>query len=122
MQHDDDEPLDPTLERLRRKLTRLLLVSGGIMLIGFLAVLVAVIYRVSKAAEDDAATAEPAAPAAVAATAELPVRSADLVAATVGDGHLVLTIGGETPRIEVRRLPDGALVTTFTLAPDAAAD
>ena len=41
----DDEALDPAVERLRVKLSRLMLVSVGTLLIGVLAVLVAVIYR-----------------------------------------------------------------------------
>lgn len=41
----DDEALDPAVERLRVKLSRLMLVSVGTLLIGVVAVLVAVIYR-----------------------------------------------------------------------------
>ncbi len=47
----DDEaekPLDPAAERLQRKLRRLLLVSGLIMMLGVLAVFSVIIYRVVK--------------------------------------------------------------------------
>jgi hypothetical protein len=48
--HDEDEaPLDPAQERLRRKLVRLLLVSGGIMFAGLIAVFAAIVYKVSEA-------------------------------------------------------------------------
>jgi hypothetical protein len=44
--HDDDEaPLGPAQERLRRKLVRLLFVSGGIMMLGLIAVFAAIVYR-----------------------------------------------------------------------------
>ena len=42
---EDDEPLDPAAERLRRKLARLLFVSGGIMMLGLIAVFAAIVYK-----------------------------------------------------------------------------
>ena len=42
---DDEKPLDPAAERLRAKMTRLLLVSGGIMVVGLIAVFFAIVYR-----------------------------------------------------------------------------
>jgi hypothetical protein len=45
---EDDAPLDPAAERLRRKLVRLLLVSGGIMLLGLIAVFSAIVYKLSE--------------------------------------------------------------------------
>jgi hypothetical protein len=42
---DEDKPLDPAMERVRRKLARLMVVSIGIMLIGLMAVLGAVVYK-----------------------------------------------------------------------------
>jgi hypothetical protein len=44
-QPQDDEPLDPQVEAIRKRLVRLLAVSGGIMVLGLLAVIIAVIYR-----------------------------------------------------------------------------
>jgi hypothetical protein len=47
--HDEDEaPLDPAQERLRRKLVRLLLVSGGIMIAGLIAVFSAIVYKLGE--------------------------------------------------------------------------
>lgn len=47
--HDTDpeteKPLDPAMERVRRKLVRLLAVSIGTLLIGLMAVLGAVVYK-----------------------------------------------------------------------------
>ena len=41
----DDEPLDPAIERIRLKLSRLVLISMGTLALGLVAVLAAVIYR-----------------------------------------------------------------------------
>lgn len=102
---DQDTELDPAMERVRRKLTRLLAVSAGIMGLGFLAVLVAVIYRVS---EDAASISDP-----VDVVIDAAPQNVRQVA--VGDDRLVVVLGGDDPRIEVRRLEDGALVGTFRL-------
>ncbi|MEM8551251.1 MAG: hypothetical protein AAGF45_02655 [Pseudomonadota bacterium] len=101
-----EAPLDPAMERVRRKLVRLLFVSSSVMMLGFAAVIVGVFYRVS---QNDAARA-PAEPVA------LQIAPADLRDATVAGDTLVLTIGGNNPRIEVRRLQDGALTHTFELS------
>lgn len=50
--------LDPAMERVRRKMIRLLAVSVGVMLIGLMAVLGAVVYKINKA-PDNAADAQP---------------------------------------------------------------
>ena len=43
----EDKPLDPVMENVRRKMMRLQLVSGGIMLLMFMAVLAAIVYKIS---------------------------------------------------------------------------
>jgi hypothetical protein len=44
---DDEKPLDPAIEAVRRRLARLMVVSVGIMMIGLLAVLGAIVYKAS---------------------------------------------------------------------------
>lgn len=46
---NQEPPLDPAMERVRRKMIRLLAVSIGVMLIGLMAVLAAVVYKINKA-------------------------------------------------------------------------
>ena len=47
--YDDTEaPLDPAAARLRRKLVRLLFVSGGIMMLGLIAVFGAIVYKLNQ--------------------------------------------------------------------------
>jgi len=110
----ETEDLDPAMERVRRKLTRLLMVSSGVMALGFAAVLVAVIYRI-QADAGQAAAPEPV-------STDLPLALGDIRSVTVAEDRLVLTIHGEAPRIEVRRLSDGALVNTLRLAGDGGAE
>ena len=45
---DEDEPLDPAVERVRRKLARLMLVSVGTLGLGVIGILAAVIWRSSE--------------------------------------------------------------------------
>ena len=44
---EQEKPLDPAMERVRQKLARLMVVSIGIMLVGLMTVLGAVVYRAS---------------------------------------------------------------------------
>lgn len=105
---DEEDELDPAMERVRRKLARLLFVSTGIMVIGLGAVIAGIFYRVSQLDEGD----EPLAPVAL----DVPANA--ILSASTSEDRLILTIGGDTPRIEVRRLPDGALIQTLTLTPE----
>lgn len=43
-----DKPLDPVMEKVRRKMVRLQLVSAGIMLVMLMAVLAAIVYKVTR--------------------------------------------------------------------------
>ena len=45
---EEDAPLDPAAERLRRKLVRLLFISGGITALGLIAVFSAIVYKVGE--------------------------------------------------------------------------
>ncbi len=45
---EQEEPLDPAMERIRRKMVLLQLVSGGILFVCFMAVLAAVVYKVAQ--------------------------------------------------------------------------
>ncbi|MEK1890740.1 MAG: fimbrial protein [Phyllobacterium sp.] len=44
----EEQPLDPALERVRRKMIRLLAVSIGIMVVGLMAVLAAIVYKINQ--------------------------------------------------------------------------
>jgi cytoskeletal protein RodZ len=51
---EDEQPLDPAMERVRRKMIRLLAVSIGIMVIGLMAVLSAIVYKINQPVENAA--------------------------------------------------------------------
>lgn len=48
----EEQPLDPAMERVRRKMIRLLAVSIGIMVIGLMAVLGAIVYKINQPVEE----------------------------------------------------------------------
>ena len=51
---EDEAPLDPAAARLRRKLVRLLFVSGGIMMLGLIAVFAAIVYKLNEGGDGGA--------------------------------------------------------------------
>jgi hypothetical protein len=48
LDEQEEKPLDPAMENVRRKMVKLQLVSGGIMLLMFMAVLAAIVYKVTR--------------------------------------------------------------------------
>lgn len=52
LDHEEEKPLDPEMEKVRRKMVRLLAVSLGIMFLGVMAVLVGVVYKVMENGEE----------------------------------------------------------------------
>ena len=108
----EDEPLDPAVERVRRKLARLMLVSIGTLLIGVLAVLGAVIYRAS----GDGSTPPANGQGTIALVPGATVRSSSLapngllVEIALPDGAtelVVLDPVSGAPRLRVRLAPGG---------------
>lgn len=66
-ENQEDKPLDPVMEGVRRKMVKLQLISGGIMAVLFLAVLVSIFYKLTRE--------EGGAPAATATAPSLAVPS-----------------------------------------------
>lgn len=48
---EEEAPLDPAVERIRRKLARLLIASFGVMFLGLIAVFAVIVYRLNATAE-----------------------------------------------------------------------
>ena len=88
----DDAPLDPEAERVLNKVRRLMAVSVMFTGLAIVAVLIVVGYRVYSTGQNAATPAE--------VSAALPA-GARVVAASVGDGRLAITIEVEG-RTEIR--------------------
>ncbi|MCR6501278.1 hypothetical protein MUO32_19775 [Shinella sp. CPCC 101442] len=88
IENDDqeDKPLDPVMENVRRKMMRLQLVSGGIMFLMFLAVLAAIVYKINtRESKPDAALS---ASGAVSVPSDAPVKAT----VTLPDGFAISAI------------------------------
>jgi hypothetical protein len=85
-----EAPLDPAAERLRRKLVRLLLVSGGIMLLGLITVFSVIVYKL-RAGEAPAVAGLPTAERPLDAALAIPA-GARLIDTDIEDGRLLLRL------------------------------
>lgn len=104
-----EPPLDPAMERVRRKMIRLLAVSIGVMLIGLMAVLVAVVYKINRAPEtpvDEARSDIPGQAASVPAKPEPPKLIESQINLTPGTRLLSQSLSGNELSLETL-LPDG---------------
>jgi hypothetical protein len=52
LDNEEDKPLDPEMEKVRRKMVRLLGVSIGVMFLGVMAVLAGVVYKVIQTGDE----------------------------------------------------------------------
>jgi len=124
-ENQEDKPLDPVMEGVRRKMVKLQLISGGIMATLFLAVLVSIFYKLTQdqgSAEPVTATSQPFAVPSdqpLSLTANLP--AGFRVAQTSLSGSQML-IYGETAAGErkafVFDLALGRIIADVTLAGD----
>jgi hypothetical protein len=93
--NDDDKPLDPEVERVRRKLLRFMIINLVILFVAFAAVIGGFIYKSShaskRAAEQEAAVKPPSGADAVAATITIPA-GARIVAQTLSGRQLLLNL------------------------------
>ena len=94
---DEEPPLDPAAERLRRKLSRLLMVSGGIMMLGLIAVFAAIVYKLNQPrnAVPAAAASSPFAGSVVDAKIALPAGVHVKAAALEGNRALLTLESGD---------------------------
>lgn len=120
--YDDDEaPLDPAAERLRRKLARLVLVSGGIMAFGLIAVFAAIVYKLGMLGPDTARREHAAADAATLVEADIPLPAgAQLAAAALDGDRALLTIEAETGArsLLLVDLSTGRVIGRYALQPE----
>ncbi|MFC7066116.1 hypothetical protein [Brucella rhizosphaerae] len=105
-----EPPLDPAMEKVRRKMIRLLAVSIGVMLIGLMAVLVAVVYKINRApdvSEAEAARSDIPGQAAIAPPQPEPVKLIESqIELAPGTRLLSQSLSGQQLSLETL-LPDG---------------
>lgn len=113
-----EPPLDPAMERVRRKMIRLLIISIGIMVIGLIAVLSAVVYKINQAPDTaESETAQSDIPGQAAKkdaqaqntenkTAELPPMVESQLELAPGTRLLSQSLSGNLVSLETL-LPDG---------------
>jgi hypothetical protein len=112
---DDEAPLDPAAERLRRKLARLLLVSGGVMLLGFIAVFAAIVYKLGLLGESGSTAGGEPVEARIALPAGARLLSADLDG---GRALLALETAGGGRALLLVELESGRILGRYTIAPE----
>jgi Flp pilus assembly protein CpaB len=111
MSPHEDEPLDPAVEAIRVKMVRLLAISGGVMMLGLMAVLISIVYKVNQ----DDVEKNPAPVAKTDVVLSIPT-GAEIVQASQSDGRLTLTLrlSDDSTRIQLHDL-GGTLVTSYTV-------
>jgi hypothetical protein len=118
---DEEEPLDPAAERLRRKMVRLLIVSGGIMILGLIAVFAAVVYKLGMLGPSDtAATASKGLSGA--SVVEAPITlppGARVVSAELDGSRALLTVEVDgASALVLIDLATGKTLGRYTLTPE----
>lgn len=111
MSNQEEEPLDPAVEAIRVKMVRLLAISGGIMMLGLMAVLISIVYKVTQ----DSPTAPKAAVASTSNEIVIPT-GAQVVQTSQTSGRITLTLrlqDGSTA-IQVHDA-SGALVASYAV-------
>ena len=110
-EHEDEPPLDPVLENVRRKLVRRMAWSLGIMMIGLMTVLGAIVYKISDTAEEaDILSVNPG------ISIDIP-DGAKVVTTSAGESHLLITLelqSGDYELVSVDR-ETGKVVSTIKL-------
>ncbi len=89
---DEEKPLDPAIERVRARLSRLFLIAGLTLGLGIFAVFAAILYKIATGDKPPMTAWQPGQPIPVIALAGMGLQpGAELVSTTVDGRRLVLT-------------------------------
>ena len=103
---DEEEPLDPVMERVRKKMIRLLVISIGIMVIGLMAVLGAIVYKISNPTSPQEASSHPQTAGEVSGSQGTLAENIEL---ELPDGAVILSTSMTDNRLLISvRLADGS--------------
>lgn len=94
---DEEKPLDPAVERIRKRMQRTMIVSISIMLIGLMAVLGAIVYKLGKYGEKTTPAVASSAPLQVPTMADITGQidipdGAKILSATKDGWQILLTL------------------------------
>jgi len=122
--NDDEKPLDPAVERVRRRLIRFMVINLGILFVAFAVVLGAIIYKLSfapkKAAEQVRAVQVPNGNEPITATIPLPA-GARLLSSSLSGSRALLTVEltDKSQTLIFYDLEAGRIIGSYALKPAA---
>ncbi len=112
---DEEKPLDPAMEKIRRKMVRLLVISSSVIVLGLMAVLGSIVYKANKNSVAAQQTVLPGGPIAPQQTVSLPKDF--VLESTTVDGNRVWFLGTAEGKhlLIVHDIGTGKTLTTVTV-------
>ena len=112
--NDEEKPLDPATERVRRKLARVGAIFMGINIVALMAVLGAVVYKLGGYGEDDAQGSGAQEQAPVAGSVSVPIEPGFDTMVDVPDGARLVSVSETGGRVVFHlQLSDGSTEVWF---------
>lgn len=117
---EKEAPLDPAFEKVRKKMVRLLIISSSVIILGLMAVVYSIVYRVNRMPQpaNPAATESANELAAPAARQSIALPAGFVVESTSMSGNRILLFGtgaGGVRRIIVHDIGTGRTLTEIEL-------
>lgn len=117
---EQEAPLDPAFEKVRKKMVRLLIISSSVIILGLMAVVYSIVYRVNRIPQpaNPVATAPAAQDAVPAARQSIALPAGFVVENTAIGGNRILLFGTADDgkkRIIVHDIGTGKTVTEIDI-------
>lgn len=114
---EDDKPLDPAVEKVRRKMVRFFAINIGILMLALMAVLAAIVYK-STRSDNKAGRVNAVVPNGAPANAALPLAADERIASQSLSGDrlsVLLEKNGMASRIVILDVVSGRILTEIEL-------
>jgi hypothetical protein len=115
---EEEKPLDPAMEKVRRKMIRLLGVSIGVMMAGLMAVLFAIVYKMNSGGEKAPVTASMPSTGVIAGVGEIVLPAGAYMNSQSLSGDrlsLDVTLKGGAREIQIFDMTSGKIVARFAV-------
>ena len=115
----DEQPLDPAVENVRRKMMRFFAINIGILIFALMAVLAAIVYKSTRPKDGDPAAINSAVPTEPGAPVDLVLDSGESVASQSLSGNrlsVAVARDGAVRRIVVIDLASGQVVSSVAVS------